>query len=132
MSPAIRRPLRPALHGAVVLGLSCVAPQDERIHCDDTLAPAQATFADVKSLVIETESNEKGCSAANCHGADEAEQGYRLDADSVIYDALTTHIESVYAQVATGEMPPEGGERWTADDLRVLRSWYCNGAFADE
>ena len=125
---------QPRRHPLVVAGLfcACALPEQERIHCDDILGPEQASFSQLKLLVTNSGGNDKGCSASSCHGSDDAEHGYRFDEDSAIYDALTTHIDSVYAQVASGEMPPEGGAPWNEEDLRLLRSWYCNGAFPNE
>jgi hypothetical protein len=108
---------------------SCRPPAEERVTCDDLLPPEQATFAALVELVTQ-ETPDKGCSVAKCHGSEEAEFGYRFDERAAIFDALTTQIDVVYAQVASGEMPPEGRERWDENDLRLLRTWYCNGAFS--
>jgi hypothetical protein len=97
--------------------------------CDDLLPAEQATFDDLVELMTQ-ESPDKGCAEAKCHGSEEAEVGYRFDERAAIYDALTTHVDAVYAQVASGEMPPNGRERWNERDLQLLRTWYCNGAFS--
>jgi hypothetical protein len=111
--------------GAWLIG--CGTSGDEALHCDD-LAPAeQATWAAVAELVVEP--GPKSC--GSCHHTETPLSGYNFEGPGVAYDALSTKMEIIYTQVASGEMP-ETGERWTEDDLRLLRSWYCNGAFYDD
>lgn len=121
---------------AVVLGslTSCLGPRRERIQCDAPLPPAQATFSQVKVL-FQSDASGKACAAGNCHGPNVAEKGYRFDQDARLYEALTHNMDSVYAQVASGEMPPDeesavlGLATWSESNLLLLSSWYCNGAF---
>ena len=106
--------------------IACLPPKAERLTCDDLLEPSEVRYSDLEALV--TSSEDKGCGVADCHGSDEANQGIRFDGASVAYDALTTRADDIYGQVASGEMP-EGGTRWDEGDLRLFRSWYCNGSF---
>jgi hypothetical protein len=118
------------LLGCAVFGLSssvaaCVAKAPERLTCDDISAPGDAEFSQLAALISGTE--EKGCADGKCHGAPTQEQGLRLDTPSLIYEELTTRTDTIYAMVASGEMPDDG-TRWDDNDLRLFRSWYCNGA----
>lgn len=113
---------------AVAFATSCIAPSKDRISCDDILPPDQARFSSIQELVL---SPGKGCSASDCHGSEQASQGYRFDKRSVIYDGFTAHIDAVYGQVASGKMP-EDGVRWSDADLRLVRSWHCNGSYPND
>jgi hypothetical protein len=97
---------------------------DEAMHCDDLMPASDAKFSDIESLVF---SARKGCAAADCHGQEQAKGGYRFDESFFVYEEFTTRIDYVYPQVASGEMP-EDGRRWSEADLRLVRTWYCNGA----
>lgn len=108
--------------------VSCVAPSEDRISCDDILPPDEARFSDIEALVS---SPGKGCSNSDCHGSEKASKGYRFDERSVIFDGFTAHIDAVYGQVASGKMP-EDGLRWDDDDLRLVRSWHCNGSYPND
>ena len=114
-----------ALLGLVCL--ACLPPKDERLTCDDLLEASEVRYGDLEALVTSAV-DEKGCGVADCHGADTANQGLRFDTPSTAYDALTTRLDAIYGQVSSGEMP-EDGDRWDEADLRLLRSWYCNGSF---
>jgi hypothetical protein len=105
---------------------ACLSPKDERLTCDNLLEPSEVRYSDLEALVTSGEG--KGCGVADCHGSEQANQGIRFDTASNAYDALTTRVEDIYGQVASGEMP-QGGTRWEESDLRLLRSWYCNGSF---
>jgi hypothetical protein len=102
-----------------------MAPESERLSCRDTLPPAQASFSSLTALVLDPL---KGCTASGCHAADTQQHGVRLDRAELIYEEFAVHPGEVYALIASGEMP-EDGVRWTEDDLRLFRSWYCAGAF---
>lgn len=118
-------------------GLACLPPQRERIDCANSLPAEQASFAQVKEL-FQSNTSGQGCAAGNCHGEDVAEKGYRFDEDSALFEALTVRMDSVYAQLASGEMPPPeeqdvlGVSTWSDADLLVVSSWYCNGGFPNE
>jgi hypothetical protein len=103
----------------------CMAPESERLSCNDTLPPEQASFSSLTALVLDPL---KGCTATGCHAADTQQQGVRLDQPELIYDEFSMRPGDYYALLASGQMP-EDGVRWSEDDLRLFRSWYCNGAF---
>lgn len=105
---------------ALLLG-SC--GRDELLVCTDLLPPGTARFADVRALTVDV--NDKSCS--RCHNTTNPIYGLNFEGPGVAYDALTTHMPAIYDQLALGKMPAQG-TRWSADDLRVLRSWYCQGA----
>lgn len=116
--------------GCAVFALSssvaaCVAKAPDRLTCDDISAPDNAQFSQLAALISAPDG--KGCADGKCHGAPTQEQGLRLDTPSLIYEELTTRTDTVYAMVASGEMP-DHGTPWDANDLRLFRSWYCNGA----
>jgi hypothetical protein len=102
----------------------CAGDSSETVNCDNLLPAGQATFSDVTALMIN--SGSKGCSG--CHTTASPVNGYNFEGPVVTYDALTTKMDRIYAQVASGEMPDDG-DRWSDSDLRILRSWYCYGAF---
>jgi hypothetical protein len=127
----LRRPamLQRVSHGAAIGLLSalaaCVASEPERLTCDDVSAPDPTDFAQLAALISAPDG--KGCANGQCHGVPTQEQGLRLDTPSLIFEELTTRTNTVYAMVASGEMP-DHGTPWDANDLRLFRSWYCNGA----
>jgi hypothetical protein len=96
----------------------------EKVTCDDV---GPADFKAVAQLV--TSATAKGC--ARCHNTRTPVYGYNFEGPAVSWDALVNRMDSVYAQLASGEMPKDG-ERWSEADLRVLRSWYCHGGFYEE
>jgi mono/diheme cytochrome c family protein len=106
---------------------ACAAGGDETLHCDDLMPAEDATYGAVAALVVEP--GPKSC--GSCHNTETPLGGYNFEGPAVSYDALTTKMEIIYTQVASGEMP-ETGERWDDEDLRLLRSWYCRGAFYEE
>jgi hypothetical protein len=124
-SPSAERARSLALAGALSLLAGCWAPASERLSCGDALPPAQARFSSLTALVLDPL---KGCTASGCHAADTQQHGVRLDQPELIYEEFALRPEDVYALLASGEKP-EDGVRWTDDDLRLFRSWYCNGAF---
>jgi mono/diheme cytochrome c family protein len=111
---------------SVAIG-ACAADGDHALHCDDLLPDDDATYGAVAALVVDP--GPKSC--GSCHNTDAPLGGYNFEGRAVSYDALTTKMEIIYTQVASGEMP-ETGQRWDDDDLRLLRSWYCRGAFYEE
>lgn len=110
---------------AVFLLSGCMAPGSERLSCADTLPADQAPFSSLTTLVLDPL---KGCTATGCHAADTQQHGVRLDQPELIYESFSTRSDDVYALLASGQMP-EDGVRWNEDELRLFRSWYCNGAF---
>lgn len=97
------------------------------LHCGDLLPEESVHYDDVVALMVEPSS--KSC--GSCHNTDTPLAGYNFEGRGVAYDALTTKMEIVYGQVASGKMP-EDGERWDEDDLRLLRSWYCYGGLYED
>ena len=91
---------------------------------------------DIKPLLMEK------CSA--CHGALKQEAGLRLDAATLIRQggdsgaaivpgaaSESLLLQRVVAEDADERMPPEGeGERLTAEQLALVRSWIDRGAVA--
>lgn len=112
-----------ALLGAIVAG--CVPSAREHLTCGDILAADPSDFSQLVALI--STDPDKGCAATQCHSGQTQEQGLRLDTRSLIYEELTTRTDLIYAMVASGEMPDQGTP-WDEADLRLFRSWYCNGA----
>ncbi len=106
---------------------SCGFDESERLDCNDLLPAEETSYTEVAALV--TTPGAKGCS--NCHNTASPVYGYNFEGPGVAYDALSTKIDLVYAQVASGAMPKDG-VRWSGANLRLLRSWYCHGAIYEE
>jgi hypothetical protein len=135
-SPPPRRPARwraVALTGAAALttGMianACFAPESERLSCDDVLPGGTADFRDIQALMMLDQEGSKGCANEPCHNANTQRKGLRLDTPELVFEEVSQRPELFYSILASGLMP-EHGERWADQDLRVLRSWYCDGAF---
>ena len=84
-------------------------------------------YSDVAPLLVE--SGPRGCS--DCHNTETPINGYNFEGPGVTFEALTRKIEIIYPQIASGLMPQDG-EPWDDVELRMLRSWYCDGAFYEE
>lgn len=112
---------------SAVLGVLSLAAcgQAHLLECRD-LSADPASFEDVRSRIVDI--GAKSCS--RCHNTTTPIYGYNFEGPGVTYDALTTRMEPIYESLVSGRMPKDGA-RWTEDDLRILRSWYCNGAFYD-
>lgn len=93
------------------------------LHCDDLLPAGEAPYAEVARLV--TSLGPRGC--ARCHNTESPVSGFNFEGPGVSYDALSARMGLIYPQIATGAMPPDGAP-WSEADLRLLRTWYCNGA----
>ena len=52
----------------------------------------------------------------------------QLDDPKIVYDEFSHRPDKFYAVLASGVMPDQGTP-CTADELKLFRSWYCNGAF---
>jgi hypothetical protein len=104
---------------------SCDEPQSDRLSCDDVLPVGTYHFSQLQTLV---QDQDKGCLSSDCHNAKTQEQGIRLDTEDLLYDEFSHRPEKFYAVLASGIMPDEG-TRWSEDDLKLFRSWYCAGAF---
>jgi hypothetical protein len=105
---------------------SCYEPQSERLSCGDVLPAGSYEFSQIEALVQDPE---KGCLGSECHAGGTQEQGIRLDTADLVYDEFSHRPDKFYAVLASGIMPDQG-TRWTEDDLKLFRSWYCSGAFA--
>jgi hypothetical protein len=127
--PSVQRALGCAAVGLIGLLVpafaGCVPNAKEHLTCSDISPPDPGDFSQLVALI--STDPDKGCTAAQCHGGQTQEQGLRLDTRSLIYEELTTRTDLIYAMIASGEMP-QGGTAWDDADLRLLRSWYCNGA----
>lgn len=113
-----------ALGLAAVL-TSCYEPQSERLSCDDVLLAGSYDFSQLQTLV---QDHDKGCLGSECHAGNTQEQGIRLDTADLVYDEFSHRPDKFYAVLASGIMPDEG-TRWSDEDLKLFRSWYCSGAF---
>ncbi|MEZ0314041.1 MAG: hypothetical protein ACAI38_19890 [Myxococcota bacterium] len=106
----------------------CACGRDEdQINCDDLLPPEETSYREL-ALIITSEEDPRNC--AQCHKGNEPARGLNLETPQSAYFTLRDRIDRVYANVATGEMPEDGLE-WGDAELRLLRSWYCRGAFYD-
>jgi hypothetical protein len=103
------------------LALSCGSPYELR--CEDTVAPEQATFREIRELVVEK--NATSCS--RCHNARTPIVSLNFETSGAAFDGLLTRRSAVYEQIASGHMPLNG-PAWSEEQVRVLRSWYCQGA----
>jgi hypothetical protein len=103
-----------------------MASAPERLTCDDVLPPGEVKYSDLESLIGGM--SEKGCAFSECHGGNAQQRGLRLDSPALIFDELSTRTDLIYAMLASGQMPAQG-TRWDEADLRVFRSWYCDGGF---
>jgi hypothetical protein len=126
----MKRPRRtvPWIHVALAFTgvlASCYEPQSERLSCDDVLPAGMYQFSQLQTLV---QDQDKGCLSSDCHNAKTQEEGIRLDTEDLVYDEFSHRPEKFYAVLASGIMPDEG-TRWSEDDLKLFRSWYCAGAF---
>jgi len=109
----------------VVLAFACFPPESERLTCDDVDGPSDVDFRAIQALVRD---ENKGCLGGPCHSAETQREGLRLDTPDLVYEEFSTRADEIYAILASGKMPEEG-TAWSDDDLKGLRSWYCNGAF---
>ncbi len=111
------------LTSIVVASASLLACSPSTASCDDLLPLEVARYPIVSEMF--TASGSKGC--VQCHNTREPVYGLNFEGPAVTFDALTTRFDVIYDQLETGRMP-QGGVRWSRDDLRILRSWYCQGA----
>ncbi|AKU93164.1 hypothetical protein [Vulgatibacter incomptus] len=111
------------LAGLAAGALLALAGCSSSPNCDDLLPAGSASFRDVAPMF--TDKGPKGC--AQCHNTKEPVYGLNFEGPAVTYDALNRRFDAIYDQVETGSMPRKG-ERWTQADLKLLRSWYCQGA----
>jgi hypothetical protein len=110
---------------ALALSSGCYAPKSERLSCDDIYAPEDSGFEGLAAL---TSGPPKGCGGDECHSKERQQQGLRLDDPQLVFEEFSTRTEQIYEVLSSGQMPEEG-TAWSDDDLKLFRSWYCNGAF---
>jgi len=106
---------------------ACGAPPEEILHCRDLLPEGQVNFVDLTTML--GRSGGKGC--AGCHNTTSPVHGYNFEGPGVAYDALSNKPEIIYAQLASTAMP-QSGQPWNEADLRIFRTWYCNGAVYED
>lgn len=109
----------------LVLAVACFPPESERLTCDDVNDADDVDFGALQALVRD---EDKGCLGAPCHSAETQREGLRLDTDDLVYEEFSTRPDEIYGVLASGQMPEEG-TRWSEDDLKAFRTWYCSGAF---
>ena len=100
---------------------------DDQIDCNDLL-PAEETSYHALALIVTNEDDPRNC--AQCHKGNQPVHGLNLETPQSAYFTLRDRIDRIYANVSSGEMPDDG-LAWGDDELRLLRSWYCRGAFYD-
>lgn len=111
----------------MVLGSAACGRSTNQINCDDLLPPGEASYAAVAAIVTNTD-DPRNC--AVCHNGADPLYNLNLGAPDAAFHDMVTQIDRIYGQIAGGEMPQDG-EPWSEDDVRLLRSWYCEGAFRD-
>ncbi|MED5464240.1 MAG: hypothetical protein VX699_06285 [Myxococcota bacterium] len=104
---------------AVVGLVSCGGAEEERLTCHDILSEEASGFAEVSGLLM------RYC--GGCHNASSLVYGYDFGTPESVYSSVIYKPDIVYAQMATGLMPPDG-PKLEDEQLRVFRSWYCRGA----
>jgi hypothetical protein len=114
---------RRAACALLAAGLLTACGSAHVLECKD-LSPEAVSFQDVSARIVDI--GPQACS--RCHNTTTPVYGYNFEGPGVAYDALTTRMEPIYESLASGSMPQDG-TRWTEEDLRILRTWYCNGAF---
>lgn len=119
--------LRRLIGCGAVLVAACGGSAEDILTCDDLLPATQAGYGAVVSLMVDP--GPKSCST--CHNTATPVFGLNFEGPGVAYDALSTRMELIYPQIATGGMP-KVGEPWSDGDLRILRTWYCSGAFYED
>ena len=107
------------LIGALLLS-GCLGDEPDIISCDDIDGAETASFEQVAADL------QLWCQG--CHNADSPVYGYDFSTKAKAYESASHRADRIYAQVATGMMPP-GGAGWNDTQLRAFRTWYCHGAF---
>ena len=111
----------------VSVGLTACGRSANQINCDDLLPAGEATYSAVAEIVTNTD-DPRNC--AVCHNGADPLYNLNLGTPDAAYEDMVTQIDYIYGQVAGGNMP-RNGQQWSAADLRLLRSWYCDGALHD-
>lgn len=120
---------------AIVLMLAGVVAgcgrDSQQTNCDNLLPAAETSYIALAQIVTDT-NDARNCAA--CHYGSAPVAGLNLESAASSYFPLRDRFDTIYAQIASQDMPPleEGdGTAWSEADLRLLRSWYCRGAFYD-
>ena len=111
---------------AVAACVSCGRSANQ-INCDDLLPAGQASYMELATIVTSTD-DERNC--AVCHNGADPLYDLNLGTPAAAYEDMVSQIDYIYGSVAGGNMPKHG-QRWSDDDVRLLRSWYCEGALRD-
>jgi hypothetical protein len=115
------------LYGLLVVALACCGRDENQINCDDLLPPEQTSYHAL-ALIITDKHDDRNC--AECHNGSSPMFGLDLETPQSTYFTLRDRIDRIYASVASGSMPDEG-QTWGDEELQLMRSWYCRGAFYD-
>ena len=86
--------------------------------CDDIYPADQVKFTELAELMK--------FECGFCHSKDSPVYGYDYSSPGASYDSTAYKPRLVYFQLASGLMPP--GAKWSDDNLKLFRSWYCHGA----
>ena len=107
----------------IMVGLlmtACLGDDPDILSCDDVDGVEQADFAQVAADL------QMWCQG--CHNSDSPVYGYDFSSKTKAYESAVHRADRIYAQVATGQMPP-GDVGWNETQLKAFRTWYCHGAF---
>ena len=107
------------LLGAGSLAVSaCGDDPGVALTCDDIYPADQVKFTELAELMK--------FECGFCHSKDSPVYGYDYSSPGASYDSTAYKPRLVYFQLASGLMPP--GAKWSDDNLKLFRSWYCHGA----
>ena len=104
--------------GTLLGGVGCGEAQTQ-LSCENIDPGPQASFS---NLFIDLEN-----SCAGCHNSFERISGYNFQTRDAAYENARYRTESIYAQIASGKMPPR--KPWSPEKLKQFRTWYCHGGF---
>ena len=102
-----------------VMMTACLGDEPDILTCDDINGVEEAGFEAVAADL------QMWC--GSCHTADSPVYGYDFSSSAKAYESAAHRADRIYAQVATGLMPP-GDLGWSEQQLRAFRTWYCHGA----
>ena len=105
--------------GTILCGSAC-GDAREQLTCENIDPASQASFS---KLFIDLQD-----SCAGCHNGFERIYGYNFQTRDAAYENARYRAESIYAQIASGNMPQED-DPWSAEQLKKFRTWYCHGGF---
>lgn len=110
----------------VVCGAPATAPASEPGGATSAVAASAADAAEVRSFFT------RHC--VDCHGADEAKGGLRLDTltDDFVAAGTARTWTKVLERVASGEMPPKDSPRPPAVEVKPMREWIHDRLLAED